>query len=182
LKHLKCKIGLTTGDNTGERDNLFESYNKGDIHILAMSSIGGVGLTFYNTDRVYIMDGFENDASRNQMMYRVSRIGASSKRGPDGKFLPVHIITYVSVFPKTWKIEEADSLLKFFVDNYWSGADPTHVKESIGDGQEFMKLLMEKIEKEEHNKTVDQNLLESCRIKSEILKPLLDRIAKLGIQ
>ncbi len=25
LKHLKCKIGLTTGDNTGERDYLFES-------------------------------------------------------------------------------------------------------------------------------------------------------------
>ncbi len=182
LKYLKYRIGLTTGDNTKERDNLFESYNKGDINILAMSSIGGQGLTFYNTDRVYIMDGFENDASRNQMMYRVSRIGASTKRDCNGNFLPITVITYVSVFPKIWKKEEADSLLQFFIDNHWTGANPEHVKECIGDGNEFMTLLLEKVQKEENFKTVDQILLESCTIKSEILKPIVDRIAALGLR
>ncbi len=180
IKRENFRISLATGDSSNrERSDSFNKYNTKESNVLTMSSIGGIGLTFRNTDVLRLVDSFENIAMENQCIHRISRIGAHDVKKGDP--LPtVLVIKYISTFPTIFSPEESINVCDYFYKHYCN-ASWGKKEELFGcPDKEFIKLLIEKIIHEENSETIDQKLLKSNVTKEVVLIPLSKEIAIIG--
>jgi hypothetical protein len=178
FSHLKdhCKIELTTGTTSEQdRDDAFDRFNRGDIQVLCMSSIGGKGLNFKNCKVLRLVDAFESLQIENQAIARISRFRSHKKQNRSG----VQAIKYISIFPTSYTLEEAKEAAKYFYETYCSSKWGTQ-GEVLGSDVEFMQELKDKMEKEEQGETIDQKLQHSNQVKQDLLMPILFQMTKLG--
>jgi SNF2 domain-containing protein/helicase-like protein len=180
IKKEKFLIAIATGDSsTQERNESFHAYNTKSVNVLSISSVGGLGLTFRNTDVLRLTDSFENIPMENQCIHRISRIGAHDVK--QGEPLPnVLVVKYISIFPKKYTSEESKQICDYFYKQYCEVKWGT--KQHIFECSEetFIDLLIEKIVEEEDSETIDQKLLKSNQTKELILIPLSKEVAMLG--
>jgi hypothetical protein len=181
IDDLGYKVTLATGENsTREKNESFQKYNTKEANVLTMSSVGGLGLTFKNTDILRFADAFENEAMESQCIHRFSRIGARDDQKKGDPIPPVLVVKYVSIFPKAYTPEQSRATCDYFYKNYCDKKWGTKQELFNCPEEKFIDLLIEKIVKEEESETIDQKLLKSNQIKEQTLTPLKAKIAELG--
>lgn len=91
--------GIFTGkQNDTERKKLVDSYNKGKIKALIVSSSGGEGLDLKGTRQVHITEPHWNEEKINQVIGRSVRIGSHTHLPKDQRTVDVY--KYYSVLPE----------------------------------------------------------------------------------
>ncbi len=81
-----------------ERKALVNSYNKGKIRTLIISSSGGEGLDLKNTRHVHILEPHWNEAKIEQVIGRSIRFGSHTALKPEDR--TVNVYRYNSMLPK----------------------------------------------------------------------------------
>jgi hypothetical protein len=181
LKKEGLKVAFAIGDSSEvEREDAFKKYNTNEVNILAISKIGGTGLTFRNTSVLRLTDSFQNDAIESQAIGRISRIGAHTmiKGQPRPR---VKVVKYISTFPTTYTPDQSVTLCDYFYKKYCSEQWGSKQKLFEVPEEKFIDLLIEKIQQELNNETIDQSLLRTNAEKQKIsVHPLLEEMEKLG--
>jgi hypothetical protein len=173
----KVKVELVTGDTDNlVRDAAFDRYNKGEIDVLCLSSVCALGLSFRGTKILRLVDAFENLQMEFQCLARTSRYHSHDKDDKEDLIA----LKYISTFPTSFTSEEAKETATYFYVHYcnpkWGNQQSI-----IGTDSQFMRDILLKIENEEKNQTIDQQLERTNAVKQDVhCLPILVQLAALG--
>ena len=108
--------GLYTGKlSKKEKDEMIESYNKGKIKVLLVSSAGAEGLNLKGTKKVQVLEPHFNKSKINQVVARAARY--DSHKDLPSKERHVEIEHYHSVLPKGFLGKRPTSIDTYLHDN-----------------------------------------------------------------
>ncbi len=178
-KREDLKIDIATGTTkTSDRELKRLAINSKKLDILCLSSIGNASLDFAGIKALFLLDSFDDFSSEKQAIGRVSRFKAHQLQ-KDGTLDPVMVFKFISTFPNAVDIKEEDE--QRITDYFYK----TYCNPKVGSTKElipfnFTKELIKKIQKEENNKTVEQQLEISNIYTNNTLEPANKKFKSLG--